>query len=436
MKTKVLLSQFVVCASLFSAAVTVQAGNWPAWRGPEASGISLEKNLPVKWSATENVRWKVALPDRGNSSPIVWADRIFITQAVEKENRRTVMCFDRASGKLLWQQGVTYKEREESHEANPQCSASPVTDGERIIAFFGSAGISCYDFKGKELWHRDLGKHHHEWGYAASPVIHGDLCLLNFGPGEQDFLIALDKKTGRTIWQLNAPEVKPTKRTDGFAGREKGGMIGSWSTPLIVKANGRDELVMSYPEEVRAFNPKTGKVLWFCKGLNPLIYSSTIYGEGVVVGMGGFFGTSIAVKPGGQGDVTETHRLWQTVRTKNRLGSGVIAGGHIYVLNTEGIAECIELKTGKSIWSERLKGSGKKSESWSSMVLAGENIYVQNQSGDTIVLKASPKFELVALNSLGDEMTNSSQAVSNGEIFIRTFKSLWCIGEAKTSAAR
>ena len=134
--------------------------------------------------------------------------------------------------------------------------------------------------------------------------------------------------------------------------------------------------------------------------------------------------------------VTETHRLWQTVRTKNRLGSGVIAGGHIYVLNTEGIAECMELKTGKSIWAERLKGSGKKSESWSSMVLVGENIYVQNQSGDTIVLKASPKFELVALNSLGDEMTNSSQAVSNGEIFIRTFKTLWCIGETKTSAAK
>src|SRR6185295_621256 len=155
-------------------AVRVHAGNWPAWHGPNGSGVTTETNLPVRWSATENIRWKVPLPDRGNSSPIVWRDRVFITQAIEKEKRLTVMGLNRADGKILWQSGTTYLEKDPTHEANPYCSASPVTDGERVIAWFGSAGVYCYDLNGKELWRRDLGKQHHEWGYAASPIIHGD----------------------------------------------------------------------------------------------------------------------------------------------------------------------------------------------------------------------------------------------------------------------
>ncbi|MDB6033166.1 MAG: Serine/threonine protein kinase [Verrucomicrobiales bacterium] len=418
----------------FCAGQIAAAANWPSWRGPEGTGIAPDEHPPLRWSANENVRWKAPLPDKGNSSPIVWQNRVFITQALEKEGRRTVMCFDRNNGKVLWQNGPIYKEPEESHPANPQCAASPVTDGERVIAFFGSAGIYCFDMDGKEVWRRDLGKHHHEWGYAASPIIHGDLCILNFGPGERQFMIGLNKKTGKTLWEKEIPQSKPIKRTDGFAGREKGGMIGSWSTPLIAKVNGRDELIMSFSDRLGAMDPGTGKELWTCDGLNPLIYASPLFGEGVAVGMGGFLGTTIAVKAGGQGDVTGTHRLWQTPRTKSRLGSGVIYKGHIYILNTEGIAECLELTTGKSIWTERVKGSGSKSESWSSMVLAGERIYISNQGGDTFVVKASPQFELLATNSIGDEMTNATSAISDGQVFIRTFKNLWCIGETKTAS--
>jgi outer membrane protein assembly factor BamB len=408
------------------------AANWPAWRGENGLGIAQESKLPLKWSATENVLWKVPLPERGNSTPVVWKDKIFLTQAVDE--RRTVMCLDRQSGKTLWQSGTSYNEKEETHETNPYCSASPVTDGERVIAWFGSAGVFCYDMNGKELWRVDLGKQSHIWGFASSPLIHGDLCIMYFGPGEGAALVALDKGTGKEKWRTKEPPVQQRARTDGFRG-QKDGVICSFSSPILAEASSRTELVMSYPQLVCAYDPKTGKELWRCDGLNELIYTSPIAGEGVVVAMGGFLGTTVAVKGGGKGNVTGTHRLWRHERTKNRLGSGVVYNGHVYILNTEGIAECLDLQTGKTLWQERVKGAGPKSESWSSMVLAGDRIYVLNQSGDTVVLKAAPKFEVLAVNPLENELTNSSHAISDGQIFIRTHKHLWCIGESARTAS-
>jgi outer membrane protein assembly factor BamB len=177
-------------------------------------------------------------------------------------------------------------------------------------------------------------------------------------------------------------------------------------------------------------NPRTGELLWNCGGLNPLIYSSPIAGEGVVVGMGGFFGTTVAVPVGGKGDMS-AQTLWRTVRTPNRLGSGMVHDGHIYVLNTNGIMECLELKTGKVKFSERVRGRGAKQESWSSMLLAGDKIFIPNQSGETIVLRAKPKFELIGINPLDGTLTNSSLAASEGQFFLRTHKHLWCIGKRK-----
>ena len=166
-------SAVILCAG------AAYAANWPGWRGADGLGVCPERNVPVKWSATENVRWKTPLPEAGNSTPIVWGDRVFVTQAVEK--RRTLMCFDRASGKVLWQQGPVYTQNEETHETNPYCSASPVTDGERVIAWFGSAGVYCYDFAGKEVWRRDFGKQEHDWGYGSSPLI-GSFIKLPWSP--------------------------------------------------------------------------------------------------------------------------------------------------------------------------------------------------------------------------------------------------------------
>src|SRR6185503_169582 len=182
MKTKRSFQWFLCCVCL-CAANLLPAANWPAWRGPLGTGITEEKNLPTKWSKTENLKWRIPLPEAGNSTPIVWGDRIFVTQAVGKQ--RMLMCFNRADGKLLWQQGVTTRlAADPTHATNPHCSASPVTDGERVIAWFGSAGLACYDFTGKKLWSVDLGLQRHIWGYGASPMILGELCFLNFGPGE------------------------------------------------------------------------------------------------------------------------------------------------------------------------------------------------------------------------------------------------------------
>jgi outer membrane protein assembly factor BamB len=412
-------------------ATSLPAANWPAWRGPTGDGHSPEKNVPLTWSATENVRWKIALPEPGDSSPVVWGDKLFLTQSFEKEGGRTVMCYDRRDGKLLWKSGTTWTKPEQRYNQNPHCAASPVTDGERVIAFFGSAGLFCWDMNGKELWRRDLGPQAHEWSYAASPVLHGDVCVLYFGPGLNARLMGLDKTSGKTLWEFKEPAPLARPRTDGFKGQEKTGMVGTFTTPSIVRAGQRDELIQTFPQFTRAFDPRTGRALWHCDGLNELVYASPVAGEGVLVAMGGFFGTSLAVKTGGTGDVTATHRLWQTVRTKNRLGTGVISGGHAYVLNTEGIAECLNLQTGASLWQERVKGPGKKGDSWSSMVLVDGHILCLNQSSETIVLKASPKFELVRVNSLDGELANSSHAISGGAVFIRTQKHLWCIGPAQ-----
>ncbi len=409
-----------------AASSSALAAHWPAWRGPDGTGVSTEKHLPTRWSATENIRWKVALPERGNSTPIIWGDRVFVAQPAG--NERTLMCFDRAGGKLLWQKGVTYTAPDATHEANPYCSASPATDGERVIVWFGSAGVVCYDMQGAQLWKRDLGKQSHEWGYGSSPILHGDLCILYFGPGPGSFLTALDKQTGKTVWRVEEPLVEPRKRTDGFKGKEPG-IIGTFTSPILIRAAGRDELVMSFPQQLRAYDPKTGAELWHCDGLNELIYASPLAADGVVVGMGGYFGNSIAVKPGGKGDVTATHRLWQSVRTKTGIGSGVIHDGHIFIMTGGARVQCLDLKTGNEVWLETARGKGATGDSWSSMTLADGKLYVLNQGGDCVVLKASPKFELLAANSLGNERADSSVAVSNGDLFIHTHKHLWCVSE-------
>ncbi len=310
------------------------AADWPAWRGPLGTGITEEKDLPVKWSATENVKWRVPLPEPGNSTPVVWGDRIFLTQAVG--DRRTVMCLSRADGKLLWQQGVTAKEKESSHPTNPYCSASPVTDGERVIVSFASDGLFCYDLDGKELWSRtDLGRQIHIWGAGVSPVIHGDLCFLNFGPGETTYLLAVDKKTGRTVWKHDE------ESGYGQATRDKPGnqtFVGSWSTPVVMSVEGKEQLLMSWPGRLAAYDPATGREIWSCSGFTPLVYTSPIYGDGIVAALSGFGGSAFAVRAGGSGDVTESRRVWFQPHSPQRIGSGVVHEGHIYIQNDPGTA--------------------------------------------------------------------------------------------------
>ena len=201
----------------------------------------------------------------------------------------------------------------------------------------------------------------------------------------------------------------------------------SWSTPLIVKAGDHNELIMNFPNRLVGYDPQTGKQLWISKGIGATIYTTPLVGENLVVAMSSDMqgGKAIAIKPGGNGDVTESQRAWQLERVKGAIGSGVIYQGHAYTIDRDGIAACLDLKTGEKVWEERLKGAGSKSGSWSSMLLAGDRIFVPNQSGDVFVLRASPKFEVLTTNSVR-EPTNASLAASDGDLFMRTDKSLWC----------
>lgn len=385
--------------------------------------MTKESKLPREWGAKKNLRWRIDLPEKGNSTPVVFGDRVYLTQAITEDNWRGLMCFDRTKGKLIWKKGVTYKQKERTHRSNPFCSASPATDGTIVVVSYGSAGLAAYDPNGKELWHRELGAIDHVWGNSSSPILYEDLVIHYHGPAKNAVLYGLDAKTGVTRWEWKEPVWKPGKRTDGFQGREGEGIIGSFSTPIIVTSGLRPELVMSFPMEMKAFNPATGKVLWTCGGLNPLVYTSPVHENGVVVAMGGYKGNSIGVKTGGNGDVTKTHRLWQEVKHNGGIGTGVVLDGHHYYHNSGGVAFCDSVHTGKTIWKARLPGAGK---SWGSFVLSGKLIYTLSQTGDSVVFEASPKELKVVAQSDVDEETNSSLAVSNGELFLRTHKALWC----------
>lgn len=408
-------------------ALFLLAANWPSWRGPDGLGVSIDQSVPTHWSKTDNVLWRVDLPEPGNSTPVVWGRRIFVTQALKEQNRRTLMCFDRTNGKLLWQSGVTYSEAEPTHATNPYASASPVTDGNFVIVWFGSAGLLAYDMEGREVWRRDLGKQRHTWGYGSSPILHGDRVFLNFGPGERAFLVALEKKTGKTAWQVDAPSGQGNQ----FANWSAADMYGSWTTPIVIRGVDREELIVSWPRRVSAFDPSSGKVLWTCEGLGDLVYPSPLYSDGIVVAMGGFGGPSLAVRAGGSGNVTSTHRLWQLPKSRQMIGSGVITGGRIYLIDNNGIAECLELETGKVVWTSRLNGSGESSGVWSSPVLNRGRIYVMNKSARVSIFKAVPQFELLAVNFLGEE-TNSSVVISESDVFLRTHSALWCVRQAVT----
>ena len=408
--TRTLLPVAIVC--LLAYGPPILADNWPAWRGPTGQGICEETDLPLSWSATEQVRWKLPLPGPGNSTPIVWKGKLFLTQATAGGAMRWTWCVDSKSGKVLWKKSVAYSGSEPTHATNPFCSASPVTDGERVIVSHGSAGLFCYDLTGKELWRRNLGEFRHIWGNANTPVISGGSCYINCGPGIRTQLLCLDKKTGKESWKVPIPGGH-----EGNGGREN--WTGSWSTPLVLD----DRLLVSYPGRLVAFAADTGKELWSCAGLGKLVYTSPLAREGVAVSMSGFMGPPLAVRLGVRGEVAESRRLWRQERAQQRIGSGVIHKGHIYILNDPGVLECIQLKTGESLWKNRLAA-----KSWSSVVLSGNRLYTADDGGSCFVVEASPSFKVLARNELGERI-RASIAVSNGALFIRSYQHLWCIAK-------
>jgi outer membrane protein assembly factor BamB len=411
-----------------AAAPLAHANDWPGWRGPNGDGTLVEAGAyPTAWSATENIAWKVELPDRGNSSPVVWGGKVFLTQQEDKGKLRSLVCYDAKDGKELWKKTINYGKEEQTHGTNPHCPASPVTDGKLVIAWHGNAGLYAYDFDGKEKWKADLGSDYaHIWGpHAASPVLLGSGLLIHAGPGPKAKLFALNKDTGSTIWETDLDE---------FEGKAPGDFRGSWATPLIINNGGRTEMLIGLPKFLTGWDPKTGKELWRAGGLGDLCYVNVMSGNGRAVYLCGYGGPGMAVKlpePTKTGDITESNRLWADPpkgqnRNPQRIGSGVIIGDHLYFLNENGDLQCTLVETGANLWKEKVSGT-----SWSSMNLIGGKLYLSDKRATTYIVEPDPKaLKLVATNQVDPgQSTNASLAFAAGRIYLRTDKFLYAIGK-------
>jgi len=409
-----------------SLTVSVSGGDWPAFRGPKGTGIADgETGVPVEWGPEKNIKWKAPLPADGNSSPIVVGSKVFVTCPEQEGHQRHLFCFDRATGEQQWVRTVAYDGDEITHTTNPHCATTPASDGERIVVWESSAGMHCYDLEGNLHWSRDLGKFVHMWGYASSPIIHDGKVIQLCGPGERTFLIALDLETGATVWETPEPG----------GSNEESYYIGSWTTPLMIDVDGAAQILCSLATRAAAYNPANGQLMWFIGGMSSnrgdLAYASPMPGEGVLVTAGGFCGPAMAFKPGGRGDMTAAHRLWHTGwdhQNPQRIGSGVIVDGYVYLANADdrGSLQCLKVDTGEQTWEVP---RGEEGPHWGSTVLADGRLYVTGQKGITRVFAPNPeKYEGLAENDLG-ESSNSTPAIADGEIFLRTFGHVWCVAD-------
>jgi outer membrane protein assembly factor BamB len=392
-----------------AAAMMGGESNWPRWRGPQQDGHSAESKLPVKWTAVD-IAWKTPLPGIGQSSPIIWGDRIFLTSALDSGKERLVFCVDRTSGTILWQQTAWKGEPEPSHKMNGWASASCVTDGKIVVAFFGRGGIHAYTVEGKPLWSRDLGKFECEWGTSACPIMVDDLVVQNCDADSDAWITALDKQTGKEIWR--------TKRRD-----HRG-----WSTPIVVETGKRREIVVNGHEGVQAYYPASGRELWFCKSMSGRGEPTVTPAGDLLCVVNGLAGDVYSVRPGGEGDVTDSRMAWHTPRKGGRdCPSPIVVGQFIIVCDMGGIATCYDAEDGHVYWKERLKGKFSGSP-----IAAGGLVYFVNEAGQTVVIKPGPKLEIVAENDLPagkEEIFRASPTPSDGQILIRSTSVLYCVGK-------
>ena len=418
------------------------AGNWPQWRGPEGSGISNEKNLPAEWTPTKNIKWKTPIDGRAHSSPIVWENRIFLTTAVEgevvpgaqavkhtveggkefkhpdsvgadKKHTFKVISIDRDSGKIVWQatawEGTPYDNR---HRKSSYAASTPATDGKLVYAFFGTEGLYAYDYKGKLAWKADLGKLGTVgMGTGTSPILFNDLVIVQCDEenGEASFIVAVDKKTGKEAWRT------PRK------------VQVSWSTPLLVKTASRAELITSGTEAVVAYDPATGKELWRHKGVESNAIPSPVANNEMVFLVAGFPAKiAMAIKLGQNGDLTGTPNVpWTYAKGTAYVPSPILYGDYLYLTTDRGILTCLDAKTGE------VKYEGGRipipATFTASPVAFEGKILMTSEDGDTFIVKAGPKHEVLGTNSVG-EPVYASPAIADGRIFIRGEKNLYCIG--------
>lgn len=390
--------------------------DWSMWRGPQGDGHSTDETLPVEWSPADIV-WKTPLKGEGQSTPCVWGEQIFLTRSDNRGAERYVFCVNRKTGKILWEQLAWKGEPEATHNMNNWASASCTTDGQLVFAFFGKGGgLHCYTVTGTKVWDTgdSLGVFEGPWGTAASPVLYKDTVIQNCDADANAWLIAFDKETGDVAWK--------TKRDD-FRG---------WCTPVIIEVDGHKELCINGEKGVKAYDPDTGKELWFCEGFagrgEP---SPTLGPNGLLHMVNGKPGDVYAVKPGGKGNVTKTHRVWHTARRGSRdLPSPIVLDGQLLVPSMQGVLTSYDSDTGKELWKDRLGGN----YSAAPIAYKGLAFFINDVTGETTVIKPGPKLNVVAKNVLveGDDPEEQFRSIivpDDGQLLIRSTKCLYCVGK-------
>jgi outer membrane protein assembly factor BamB len=395
------------------------AAEWPQFRGPGGQGVAEAAALPTTWSETENLRWRAALPGPGASSPIVIGDRIALTcysgygldhdQPGDMQQLTLhVLCLNRQDGRILWDTAVqpnlpeTPRVREHGYAA-----PTPASDGQHLYVFFGKSGVYKFDLDGKQIWHAEVGSKLHGWGCGTSPVLYQGLVIVNASV-ESGSLVALDKASGKEVWRA-------------------GGMDSSWNTPHLVSLrDGKQELVVCVKDRILAFEPATGVSLWTCEGIRDYVCPSVVSQAGVVYAIGGRASQAIAVRAGGRGDVTASHRIW-TAGVGANVSSPVVHDGHLYwVSDRNGTAYCLKLADGAVVYAEKVQA-----QPYASTVFADGKLYVVDRRGGTLVLAAKPQFEILAHNRFEDRSTfDGSPAVVGDQLILRSDRYLYCLALA------
>lgn len=404
----------LVVLIVFSTAL--RAEDWPRFRGPRGNGASAESTLPLTWGPKENIAWKVELPGPGSSSPIVVGNRVFVTCFTGKEAKeivRHVTCFDRAGGKVLWQSSFPAPQPENDYAKHLLqhgfATSTPVSDGERVYVHFGRDGIRAFDLGGKMIWHEFAGKIISTFGSGATPLLHGDKLIVN-ATVELGALAALDKRTGKRLWKASI---------NGDC----------WSTPAIATLpGGKQELILNGSGAVYGFDPDDGKELWYVDSLGGHISSTPLVADGLIyVVNSGFDGKlTMAIRPGGKGDVTKTHIVWKQEKVGANHCSPLLLGDRLCWFSTTAVA--VSAKDGSILQQKRLEGLFNL---YSSPITAGDKIALFTRNGVGYVLRAKD-LEVLAENDLGDASgINASPALSKGQLFIRSNRYLYCIGTAQ-----
>ena len=383
---------------------------WPRWRGPSGQGFASGTSYPDKWSATENVLWKVRVPGEGNSSPIVWGDRIFLTTAYERGRRLSLLAFRRSDGSLLWEAFAPEGRLESVHDKNGHASATASTDGRLVFVSFGSRGLMAFDFDGKLVWRQDLGALNNYWGSAGSPLLYKDRVILYQDQQRaESFIAAFDSATGKPLWRT-----------------ARNASVG-WGTPVAIRAGGRDEIVVNGQYAVVAYDPDNGRELWRVGGTTMEVVPTVVVGHGMLFSSSGRAGPTLAIRPGGQGDVTRTHLVWSSPRGSPFIPSPILHGDQLYMVNDmTSIATAFDAKTGRALWQNRLGAAQREGFSASPVVVDGK-IFFTNDEGETFVLRGGGEFNLLHVNSIG-ERTLASPALVDGRWYIRTAGHLFAIG--------